>query len=115
MGLADSILEIDDGIRFVILLDADGKVTEKQARRDIKLLLPEELLERAIAQMTIVWAIADELGKQIGRPSRIVLHHELLDVLVVKACSLYCGMTVDKSVKSDDLSKKLKEFIEQRE
>ena len=115
MGLADRILEIGDGIRFVILLDGDGKVTEKQTRRDIKLILREELLERAIAQMTIVWAIANELGKQTGQPSRIVLHHELVDLVVVKAANLYCGMTVDKSVKSDDLSKKVKEFIEQQE
>jgi hypothetical protein len=54
---------MESGIRFVAFLDGEGNVVEKQVRKGVKLLLPEELLERAISQIIIVWTIAEEVGK----------------------------------------------------
>jgi len=58
---------------------------------------------------------AEELGKHIGQPNRIVFHHQFIDIVVVKIGDKYYAVTLDKEVKSDELSRELRRLVDRGE
>jgi hypothetical protein len=114
MNILDRIFEMERAIRFVMVMDVQGEVVERRVRKGLKLLMPEDFIKEQFAmRMDIIWRMADEMSRYVGSPSRVVFHHELIDIVAFKVKDAYYIITLDKNVDSDDLSRRLRKLVEQ--
>ena len=109
-----NILTSDRAIRIVAIVDDDGGVLGLKAREDLASLLPryKEVMEKfGETWGQVVWGIVDEVGKYLGKPSRIIVYHDKANWVTLKVNDKIVVFSVEKEASPEILAVKVEEIV----
>lgn len=109
-----NILTSDRAIRLVAIGDEEG-VLGLEAREDLATtILPkyEEVIKKfAETWVRVIWGIVDEIGKYVGKASRIIVYHERANWMTLKVNDKIVVFSMEKEASPEILAAKVEEIM----
>ena len=113
--VCQNILTSDKAFRLVVIGDEEGEVLGLKAREDIATtLLPryKEVMKKFGATwVRVVWGIVDEIGKYMGKASRILVYYERANWMTLKVNGKIVVFSMEKDASPEILAVKVEEIM----
>lgn len=94
-GLYNRIMKFDKRIRFVALVDGDGRILEGGMREGVEPIEPLEKTPQLIARLVSVQK-AEDLADFFGKPEYSILVHEDIIAIIFRAGRGFLLITADR-------------------
>ena len=113
--LSNKILDMDEGIQSVLILDRDGRVQDLRQRSHTQnSSMPFDLIRDTGPFWSYIFSESlDKLIKYYGITSRVVVHMQKADAILLSLNDNIIVLTVNKNVPSDILARRIKEELGQ--
>lgn len=112
--ICENILSSDRAIRVVAIVGEDG-VLGLSVREDLTAtLLPmyKEILEKfGETWAQVIWGIVDEIGKYMGKASRVIIYYERANLVTLKADGKIVAFSIEKEASPEILATKVEEIV----
>lgn len=94
-GLYNRIMKFDKRIRFVALVDGDGRILEGGMREGVEPIEPLEKTPQLIARLVSVQK-AEDLADFFGKPEYSILVHDEIVAIIFRAGKGFVLITADR-------------------
>lgn len=110
--LLNKTSKLEPGIRTIFIINSKGEVLHYEERAGLKHIIPKKIfLESSPIWNAVLGGIAEKMGEFVGKPKRLLIHFDKIDLILIPSKDFMMALTVDKDVDSEELARKVKKIL----